>query len=837
MSNRQLLCGGLCLFVAGWAGALEESEIPMDAPQDAIMAGPEEVRTMQGWASTAFQGTAVGTAAVRVELRRQDHSLLRFRQSCLETPLRIGQRTFEHGLGTHANSEIVLHLPAGARTFKAFAGIDNNFNTQGRLGSVEFSLEIGGKQAWRSTTLRGGQEPVAVSLDLPAGTREITLTTDATPDGPAHDQADWAEARLVMEDGKTVWADEDRPAFIEAALPFSFLCDGAPSAQFLAGCERSATTRTERGRQIQTVTWKDAKTGLQVSATATSFPRYPAVEWLLHFENTGTNDTPLLENIKPLDARVRTGFAGKPVVLHRISGDVCGEQSFFPVDTVLEAEKPLLLSPEGGRPSNGAFPFFNLAYGDEGMFTAIGWSGQWAARFEREARGPTRVQAGMERTCLRLHPGERIRTPRILVMTWKGDRQAAHNRWRRLLLFEYVPRQNGRPLRLPVALQCFDRYINSRPEWATEAGQLRGVRATRELGCDTHWLDAGWFEGGFPNGVGNLFYKPTAFPNGLKPIGNACQAAGLQFLVWFEPERVATNTQIAVEHPTFVHGGKHGGLFKLGEAAPRRWLTDQLLTRLQESGITAYRNDFNLNPLVYWHASDKPDRQGMTEIRYVEGHYAMWDELIARQPGLWIDNCASGGRRIDLETLMRSVTLWRSDTGCSPGHAAWDQSQAHSVAQYLPLFASCAWEPTAYVLRSAASAGIICQFDYLNESFSTENARAALAEVKENQKFWYGDFYPLTRASLSPDVLVGWQCHRADLNAGIVLLFRRNESAYPAIQLVLRGLQPQSRYAVEFIDEQRARRQAVLTGQELMSNFEVRLPTRGSSLLVRYRPE
>ncbi len=41
----------------------------------------------------------------------------------------------------------------------------------------------------------------------------------------------------------------------------------------------------------------------------------------------------------------------------------------------------------------------------------------------------------------------------------------------------------------------------------------------------------------------------------------------------------------------------------------------------------------------------------MTEIRYVEGHYAMWDELRARHPGLWIDNCASGGRRIDLETL------------------------------------------------------------------------------------------------------------------------------------------------------------------------------------------
>ena len=44
-------------------------------------------------------------------------------------------------------------------------------------------------------------------------------------------------------------------------------------------------------------------------------------------------------------------------------------------------------------------------------------------------------------------------------------------------------------------------------------------------------------------------------------------------------------------------------------------------------GIDVYRNDFNIDPLEFWRAADSPDRQGITEIRYVEGHYAMWDEL------------------------------------------------------------------------------------------------------------------------------------------------------------------------------------------------------------------
>jgi alpha-galactosidase len=309
----------------------------------------------------------------------------------------------------------------------------------------------------------------------------------------------------------------------------------------------------------------------------------------------------------------------------------------------------------------------------------------------------------------------------------------------------------------------------------------------------------------------------------------------LKFLLWFEPERVAAGTQIAREHPEFVFGGTNGGLFKLNEPAARRWLTDLLSQRITEFGLDVYRNDFNMDPLDFWRRADAPDRQGMTEIRYVEGHYALWDELRARHPGLWIDNCASGGRRIDLETLSRSVPLWRSDTGCGPGHADWDQVQALGLAEYVPLFTACAWDPKAYTLRSTATGGAITQFDYLNEKFSVSEARAALAEVKDNQKFWYGDFYPLTRAALGNETLAAWQLHRPDLEAGLVLAFRRRECPYPVLQTALRGLTPARRYTVEFSDENRQRTRRTMTGRALMSNFELRLPQPGTSLLVRYQ--
>jgi alpha-galactosidase len=600
---------------------------------------------------------------------------------------------------------------------------------------------------------------------------------------------------------------------------------------------RTVGTKDERSRVVYTATWADPRTGLRVGVTATAFKRYPAVEWLLHFENGGSQDSPILSDVQALDVELRSGFHDKPVILHQITGDVCGEQSFLPLDTIVEAGKPVAFAATAGRSSNQTFPFFNVQYGEEGLIAAIGWSGQWAARLERLATGPTRLRAGMEVTHLRLHPGERIRSPRILVLPWQKDRLAAHNQFRRLLLFEYVPRIGGRPLRLPVAAQCFDRYSWNKPEWSTEAGQIRAAQATHDLGCDTHWFDAAWFEGGFPNGVGNWFCKPQSFPRGLKPVSDACHARGLKFLVWFEPERVAARSQIALQHPEYVFGGTNGGLYKLSDPAARRWLTDLLSQRITEFGLDVYRNDFNIDPLDFWRRADTPDRQGMTEIRYVEGHYAMWDELRERHPGLWIDNCASGGRRIDLETLMRSVPLWRSDTGCGPGHADWDQVQALGLSLYVPLSTSCSWEPKAYIARSAATGGAITQFDYLNENFPLDQARAALAEIKDNQKYWYGDFYPLTRAVTGSDGMAAWQLHRADLNAGIVLAFRRNDCPYPVLQTALRGLKPDTRYAVEFIDEERKVERRSSTGQELISDFELRLPRRQTSLLVRYRAE
>ncbi len=640
-----------------------------------------------------------------------------------------------------------------------------------------------------------------------------------------------AEAQATLGWATTAFLEPPNTAkknnvFVGSAIPFSFRYGGVDSEKLLKTWQRTVEFKDKDAadRVQHRVTWSDPKTGLQVTATVSAFKRYPAVEWVLHFENQGKQDTPILENIQALDAMLQTGNANQVATLHRILGDSADKQSFLPTETLLYGGVSVPLAPRDGqtsstsismapwlgRPSSFVFPFFNLQYADKGLITAIGWTGQWAASLNRTVDGPTRLQAGMEKTHLVLHPGERIRSPRILLMPWKGDRLAAQQRFRRLLMFHYLPRINGQLPLMPIATEAFERYSHKkvRKDLLCEAGQLATIQFAHRIGCDSYWLDAGWF-----GDQCKVDWKadPKIFPNGLKPLGDACHKLGMRFILWFHPE-----------------------IANIGDPAVLRTTIDTLSQRIADYGVDIFRNDFNMQPLEGWRSNDAPDRQGMTEIRYVEGLYALWDGLLQRHPGLLIDNCASGGRRLDLETCMRSVPLWRSDAGCDPGHSDWYQTQTQGLSLYLPVFDTGTHTHGSYDVRSAAAAGLVCMFDSLNKNFPIDEAKAGLAEVKENRKYWYGDYYPLTRAVSGKDQWAAYQLHRADLNAGVVYVFRREECPSPTFLVKLQKIDPAANYSVEWIDEKYEKVTKKMAGRELAAEMELKAPKRGS-LIIRYR--
>jgi alpha-galactosidase len=315
---------------------------------------------------------------------------------------------------------------------------------------------------------------------------------------------------------------------------------------------------------------------------------------------------------------------------------------------------------------------------------------------------------------------------------------------------------------------------------------------------------------------------------------------GLRVALWFEPERVAHGTQIWNEHPNFVHqpsnsGPGSSGLYRLDDPAALKHMTDLLSKLIQENGIDIYRSDFNIDPLPFWRAADAPDRQGMTEIRYVEGLYAMWDELVARKPGLLIDDCASGGRRIDLETLSRAAVMTRSDTACLGGRSEWDQAQSYGLSLYFPTHTTMVWSPDAYICRSGSTNGSVTQFDYLDPKFDLALAKKAVQEIRTNAPYWYGDFHPLTTCSIQPNAWLAFQLHRADLKGGLVMAFRRKECRHEELQVQLEQLDPSATYILEVVDEAYATTKREASGRELMKGLQLRCAAPGSSVVVRYK--
>lgn len=108
-------------------------------------------------------------------------------------PLSIGGRKFTRGLGTHAQSTLLVDL-RGSRQFEALVGVDDEVKKQ---GSVVFEVWAGTRRLWTSPLMRGGDEPVPVLLHLdPEKMGTLALVVTNGGDGINYDHANWAEARF-----------------------------------------------------------------------------------------------------------------------------------------------------------------------------------------------------------------------------------------------------------------------------------------------------------------------------------------------------------------------------------------------------------------------------------------------------------------------------------------------------------------------------------------------------------------------------------------------------------------------------------------------------------------
>ena len=589
-----------------------------------------------------------------------------------------------------------------------------------------------------------------------------------------------------------------------ADVPISFkigrkVIKGIPE-EFSPKVKREAIDSTLWGYTVE----GQNKSGLCITAEYREYRDFPVTEWRVTITNNGKKDTPIISDLR-LGGEIACGKS----VLTYGNGDTCKRDgySFFDKD-VIEA---IRLTPFSGTSCQGAFPYMKLRGEGVEIRAAIGFPAKWVAEIAPSEKGISFL-CGQDRCHTRLSPGESFTSPRLTLMAYgAGSEYRGINIWRRFYFAHILPKDNGAPMPPKLCLHNF--RAEGKPEFtgATEENQLFAMSEYLRKGIkpDVWWIDAGWYpcDYNWPR-IGTWKVDKERFPRGLAPIGKACEENDIDFLLWFEPERVRTGEEIDVEHPEFLLSveGSDNKLFDLGNPEAREWITNRVDSIIKASGVKIYRQDFNFDPLPIWKANEAPDRIGFLENRHAMGYLAYWDDLLLRNPGLIIDSCASGGRRNDLETMRRAITLHYTDIGY--GDHPIKQKQHREMFEWIPYFRAhnMNWfdeesggyngkehEPDIFAYHNAFTPSMTDMLRYDADDVETAIEMQALwrkvAEIELE-----GDYYPITECRGSTEDWYAMQFDDAEKRRGFVQIIRNADAEEDSFNLVLPCIEDGAKY-------------------------------------------
>lgn len=630
----------------------------------------------------------------------------------------------------------------------------------------------------------------------------------------------------------------------------------------------------ENGCELTTV--YNFESGIKITNIAKKYDDFGGYEWVNYIENTSDKPTKIIselwdcncvfpmEHEEPRKWEAHFPDRSKATKVYAPNGSIWSSKEFFCEPDLLENNdyqnhitvgKTKKYENVGGRSSEGNAPFFNVEKNGKGYIFAIGWTGQWNCEITRNS-DDVNIKTKIEDTHFCLFPNEKLRTSSIVILPYENGFANAHNTWRKFLKkhFSLIGRE-GRDKYSPL---CANVWGGLESEKVLD--RIKYIDENK-LPFEYIWMDAGWygidtkptpneFEGDWASHTGDWRVSPLIHKNGLSDVSKAVHESGRKFLLWFEPERVCFNTPTASEHPEYflysdIDDGWHCYTRLLNLADEKAWnyCFDTLCEFIEKLNIDCYRQDFNFQPLSYWRKNDGFDRQGISEIKYINGLYRLLDSLLERFPHLLIDNCASGGRRLDIEMLRRSVSLWRSDFQC-PANYDTEGSQNHNMTFNL-------WMPYSgtgtgriydeYRVRSAYASSLGCNFFYSEAEEkvyktreSTEFIRKYTNEFLKVRPYFEEDFYPLTEVTDNLDSWCVMQFDRPEKSDGIIEAFRRENSPYETACFKLGGIDENKTYIFEDADGG----EFSVSGGELKKNgLKLTIPEKRKAKIYFYKSE
>ena len=549
--------------------------------------------------------------------------------------------------------------------------------------------------------------------------------------------------------------------------------------------QESAEGEVRRGGKTTNITLKHKSSGIVATIEATIYEAYATCEWTVFLHNSGAEDSPVISSFYAADCTLPTGYSDLYV-----SKGGGADANDFELHRSFVNVIPMRFNANGGR-SESTLPYFNLCGKRAGIVMAVGWTGQWYTSLSQRFGGVA-VRAKQETFRASLEPQETVRSP-LVSMTFYGGRNALKG-FNTFRAWESDCVYTESATEITTIGLCNEFSVETADEL------IRSIRAIPEEMCEKAnylWMDAGWYKytEGWYDGVGNWTPNPERFPDGLAPISDAAAERGLKFLLWYEPERCCAGTEV------FEEASKHEGwllqrsgevnMVNLANDDACTYLGDLIANSLRENKVGLYRQDFNFTPLPLWEKSDKEyrgGRKGITENHYVTNLYRYLDRLLEINPGLVIDNCASGGKRLDLEMSRRSIPLWRNDYNCGneKGEVKPDVLEATQVNTYglsfwLPLHGTCAYVDSEYgdrtnILPCAQKTGYTDIREYMTKQY-----------------------FPLSYGGMHTDCFLAMQY--GDGSEGTALIYKRENVRSGVSTIRFNGLRPDALYKVWNYDD------------------------------------
>ncbi len=646
-----------------------------------------------------------------------------------------------------------------------------------------------------------------------------------------------ADELPVTEDEKTAcrtWYEENvlYAGQNEIAPAYDFSVNGIPLSMKLSDWQFTVTPAAENRKNGETsvITLTNEKAGLQATVEATLYIENATCEWTVSVQNTAEKRSGVLSGFHAINCTLPVDDA--EIYFSRGSADNAADFTMLHTDCSI---LPTTVSAKDGRSTTEFLPYFNLNGESCGVVLGIGWSGLWEASFKNCSNGLL-VNAGQKNLLGYLEPGESVRSPLVSLTFYNSENPVkgfnAFRNWIKDCVY---------PDNVPTVQNNMDILFVSNTRTAAEIFyDLEHFDNSRAPYIDNYWMDAGWYAGceeSWADGVGNWTTSETRFPDGIKAISDYAADYEKGIVLWYEPERLTSNSylySVGSQHEDWIvdldpkADFNQTVMWNLGNEEACAFLSEYISSSLIENGVAIYRQDFNFSPTEFWQHLDlhaNGGRIGFAENHYITGLYTYLDALFEAIPGLVMDNCASGGRRLDLEMTHRSVPMWRSDYNCDQTRPdLLDATQAHTygLSFWLPVSGTFINYDTEYGMRSSIMP--ILQVPMA----SPESALTAYRAEREAQM---QGFFPLSFGGTDPEKITAMQY--GDETTGCALIYAHAEHEADSFAVHFSGLKTDTVYAVTDADTPDTT--SHFTGEELMAGaYSVSFPDGRKAIVLNY---